>query len=122
MSTVGTFVADALAPLGTVRVRAMFGAEGVSLDGFSIGLIADDTLYLKVDPTDVTRFEAEGLGPFVYEQNGRPVVMSYRQAPAAAHADADVLREWAGPALIAAQKAKRSSPRRGPRTGLTRPW
>ncbi|WP_439534262.1 TfoX/Sxy family protein [Polymorphobacter sp.] len=122
MSSVGAFVSEALAPMGMVRVKAMFGGEGVSIDGFSVGLIAGDILYLKVDPGDVARYEAAGLGPFVYEKDGKPVVMSYRQAPAAAHVDAEVLREWAGPALAAAQKAIRSAPRRAPRGALTRPW
>jgi len=122
VSAIGAFVAEALAPLGMVRVRAMFGGHGVSLDGFSIGLIAGEQLYLKVDPADVKRFEAEGLGPFIYEKNGKPVAMSYRLAPAAAHEDADLLRQWAAPALVAAQKAMRAAPRRGPRGALTRPW
>jgi len=116
------FVEQALSPLGMVRVRAMFGVFGVSLDGFPIGLIVGDVLYLKAEPGDAGRFEAEGLGPFVYEKDGQPVAMSYWQAPAAAHLDAGVLRQWAATALLAAQKARRTAPRRGPRTGLTRAW
>jgi len=122
VTVLGDFLADALAPMGAVRVRAMFGGFGVSLDGFSVGIIAEDILYLKADPLDVSRFEAEDLGAFIYEKGGRPVAMSYRQAPAAAMRDAEVLRDWMAGALAAAKKAKRQEPRRGPRTGLTRGW
>jgi len=122
VSLLADWVKAALAPLGVVRVRAMFGGESVSLDGYPVALIAGEQLYLKAEAGDVSRFETEGLGPFVYERDGRPVAMSYWQAPAAAHEDGDVLRAWAGPALLAAQKARRMEPRRGPRTGLTRAW
>jgi DNA transformation protein len=121
MTSLAPWLEEALGPLGTVRVRAMFGGHGVSLDGLSIGLVADDVLYLKCDAQTLARFEAEGLGPFLHEKDGRMVAMSYRRAPDAAMDDGDVLREWAGLALEAARRAKRSAPRRAPR-GLARGW
>jgi DNA transformation protein len=62
------------------------------------GLVADDTLYLKVDNGNRTRFEAAGLPPFTSTgKHGQPVIMSYHQAPPESLEDAAVLcvlRHW----------------------------
>lgn len=113
---------EALAPMGAVQVRAMFGGHGVSLDGLSVGLIADDVLYLKCDAQTVAVFEAEGLAPFMYDKGGAMMPMSYRQAPDAAMDDGALLRLWVGRALEAARRVKRPLPRRAPRSGTARPW
>ncbi|GGI85034.1 DNA transformation protein tfoX [Polymorphobacter multimanifer] len=118
---------EALAPLGQIKVGAMFGGFGVSLDGLAFGLVADDLLYLKCDDATEARFVAEGLAPFAYEKAGVMVAQNrrgrYRRAPDAAMDDAEVLREWAGLALAAARRVKRpAGPRRGPRSSLSRPW
>jgi DNA transformation protein len=104
------YLHDHLAPLGLVRIRRMFGGAGVSIDGFSVGLIADDLLYLKVDKISISRFEDENLPPFLYDKGGRMVAMSYHRAPDAAYDDPEVLRQWAELALAAAVRAK--TPRR----------
>lgn len=122
MSGLTDWLNEALSPLGAVRVRAMFGGHGVSLDGLPFGLIADDVLYLKCDAESEGRFVAEGLAPFVYDKGGTPVAMSYRRAPDAAMDDGEVLREWAVLALAAARRARKPAARRGPRSGLTRAW
>lgn len=123
---IADWLEEALAPLGVVLVRAMFGGHGLSVDGFSVGLIADDVLYLKCDGATSAAFEAAGLEPFMYDKGGVMVAMSYRRAPDAALDDADVLREWAGLALEAARRTKRPAPRtlprRGPRGATARPW
>jgi DNA transformation protein len=97
---------DLLAPLGDVRVRAMFGGYGVYLGQLMFGLVADDTLYLKVDNGNRTRFEAAGLPPFTSTgKHGQPIIMSYQQAPPESLEDAAVLCEWAREALEAARRA-----------------
>ena len=72
---------ELLAPLGSVRVRRMFGGHGVYLDGLFMAIIADDELYLKAD--DITRaaFDAESCAPFVYSKDGKDMTMNYRRAP-----------------------------------------
>lgn len=102
----------ALAPLGHVRIRAMFGGHGVSIDGLSVGLIADGTLYLKVDAQNEPRHTALGLGRFIYDGKGKPIAMSYAEIPPDAYDDPEVLTDWAEAALAA---ARRSRPRRRPR-------
>ncbi len=72
------FITDQLTAFGPVRIRNMFSGAGVYADDVMFALIADDTLYLKADESSVPAFEAEGMGPFVYESEGRkPIAMSY---------------------------------------------
>ena len=107
------FLVDELGPLGPVSVRRMFGGGGVFIDGSMLALISDDRLYFKVDDALRPRFEAAGLHPFVYERKtGKPVVMSFWQAPEDVFDDPDALRDWASAALAAARRAQKKAPRR----------
>lgn len=108
-----THVSDLLAGVGPVRIRKMFGGYGVYTGEVMFGLVADDTLYFKVDDQNRPRYEAAGLPPFTYERKGAPaVVMSYCQAPPEALDDAATLCEWAAEAIEAARRAKADKPRR----------
>jgi DNA transformation protein len=72
------FLKDQLAGFGPVAIRRMFGGAGVYADDVMFGLIADDTLYLKVDGTTVPAFKAEGMRAFTYTaKGGKPISMSY---------------------------------------------
>ncbi len=103
---------DMLAPLGDVRFRSMFGGFGVYVDGVMFGLIADETLYLKVDDENRTAFEDAGTGPFVYQHASRPpTAMSYYQAPPDAMEDSDALLEWARSGAAAAFRADAAKPK-----------
>ena len=88
----------------------MFGGAGVFLDGLMFGLIADDTLYLKVDDRNRADFEALSLPPFTYSKNGKDFAMSYCLAPADILEDPHDLVAWARKAFeaaLAGQKGKR---------------
>ncbi len=66
---------------GPITTRRMFGGHGVWHQGLMIGLVASDTLYLKVDEETRGQFEAQGLGPFEYSRKGKTVALSYHRAP-----------------------------------------
>lgn len=100
--------------LGRVSARAMFGGWGLYREGRMFGLIAEDTLYLKADATNRPLFEAEGLGPFVYEGKGKPVSMSYYEVPPVALDDAAEMRPWALSAYDAALRAGAPKPLKKP--------
>lgn len=118
MSASDSFIAhltESLAGLGPVAVKRMFGGGGVYADGVMFGLIADDVLFLKADEASKAAFEAEGLGPFVYDGKGKPMTMSYWQAPERLHDDPDEMVAWARAALSVARRAaaaKAKGPRR----------
>ncbi len=101
------FVLEQLEPLGGASARRMFGGVGLFRDGLMFGLIATDTLYLKVDDGNRGDYEAAGTGPFLYTREGREIALSYYEAPAELFDDADELSAWARRAFEAAMRAKK---------------
>lgn len=89
----------------------MFGGVGIYSGDIFFALIADDTLYFKVDDANRADFEARGMGPFrPYGETGE--VMQYYQVPEDLLEDADALRPWAEGAIAAARR-KKTRARRG---------
>jgi len=109
MSAFAEYVVEILAPLGPVTPRRMFGGHGIFYDSLMIGLIADDSLYLKVDPISKADFEALELPPFEYSKNGKPFAMSYHLAPEAIYDDPDEARHWALKAYDAALRSQKKN-------------
>jgi DNA transformation protein len=88
------FVLEQLAGVKSVRARAMFGGLGLYSNDVFFGIVAADTLYLKVDDTNRVRYEAEGMRAFKPYAD-RPSTMSYYQVPARVLEDRDELTAWA---------------------------
>ena len=112
--TFGEFLQDELRPLGQVTVRRMFGGAGVYCDGLMFGLVADDTLYFRVDDGNRGAFEAEGLAPFIYDGKGRTIVLPYWRVPERLFDEPDEMLVWARAALAAARRVaatKKSKPK-----------
>ena len=107
---------ELFAPLGTVRPKSMFGGWGFYLDELFFALIADETLFLKVDAETEAAFSAAACYPFTYTyKDGRSVTMAYWSAPEEAMESPPMMRDWARLALGAALRAKqpaRKRPRR----------
>jgi DNA transformation protein len=102
-----TFILDQLTRVvPQLRARSMFGGVGIYAGKLFFALIADDTLYFKVDDTNRPDFQRLGMGPFQpYGEDGE--VMQYYQVPAALLEDSEALRPWAEKAIaVAANKAK----------------
>ena len=107
------YILEQLQPLGGVTHRRMFGGVGLSRHDLFFALIAQDTLYLKVDDANRAAFEAAGCEPF--KPFGGDKAMSYWSAPLDALEDPDALAEWAGKGIEAAARAKsKPKPRRKP--------
>lgn len=107
MSVNETFVAlleECLAGVGPITVRRMFGGAGVYADGTMFALVADDELYFKADEATRGAFEAEGLGPFVYDARGKPMTMSYWRIPGRLFDDPAEMTAWARSALAVARR------------------
>jgi DNA transformation protein len=95
-----------------IRGRSMFGGVGIYGGEFFFGLIADDTLYFKVDESNRPEFEARGMDPFrPYGEDGE--VMQYYRVPDDLFDDPEALGQWAEKAIIVARRAKSRPPRRG---------
>lgn len=106
MSEYTDYLRDVLAPFGPVTMRRMFGGYGIYHDGVMFALVADETLYLKVDAQSLGDFERAGLEPFEYDKGGRAVRMSYRRAPEEIYEDAELAADWARRAYEAALRAR----------------
>ena len=114
-----TFVLEQLAGVKSVRARAMFGGVGLYAGDLFFGILAADTLYLKVDDSTRDPYDAAGM-PAFKPYADRPMSMSYYQVPARVIEDGDELASWARAAVRVAagatsRKARRSSRSQRPR-------
>ncbi|MDR3412568.1 MAG: TfoX/Sxy family protein [Formivibrio sp.] len=104
---------EQLAPLGTLRARAMFGAFGLYCDDLFFAIVDDDVLYIKVDDVCRSEFEAEGLRPFTYPmKDGTTSTLSYYPLPDFSLENQHELVFWAKKGLAAALRAKNSGKKR----------
>lgn len=87
------FVLDQLEPLD-VLPRGMFGAIGLYCRGAFFGIIANDTLYMKVDDSNRAMYEREEASRFKPFPN-RPASMNYYAVPLAVLESAPQLLRWA---------------------------
>jgi len=101
------FLKDAFAEFGEVTIRKMFGGAGVYRDGVMFGLVAQSTLYLRSDATTAPDFEAEDMGPFVYDARGKENAMPYHEVPERLLEDGEALAEWSQKAFAIALAAKK---------------
>jgi DNA transformation protein and related proteins len=105
---------DLLSSVGPVKARAMFGGYGLSLDGVSIGLIAEDRLYLRVDDASRGEFEKAGSAPFIYPSKNGPMTMkSYWAIPEDAVDDAERAAKWGQLAVEASRRAEATKGAKG---------
>jgi DNA transformation protein len=94
----------------------MFGGVGVYADELFFALLAEDTLYFKVDDTNRPDFEARGLDPFrPYGEGGE--TMGYFRVAEDLLEDPEELRVWADKAIAVARRAKRPPASRPPKSG-----
>lgn len=89
------YIKDQLDSVGDVTLRKMFGGAGVFLSGRVFGLIADDTLYFKVDDSNrrfYLKAAMEQFRPFP----DKDMMMPYYRVPESVLEDDDELCRWAG--------------------------
>jgi DNA transformation protein len=104
------FLREQLTPLGRVTLRRMFGKTGVFCDGVMLGMVTDNTLYLRVDDGNRAAFEeARAFPPLSYEKKGESIDLSFWRAPERLFDETDELLHWARLALAAARRVKRAS-------------
>ena len=106
------YLHDLFSAFAPVTTRAMFGGHGVYRDGTIIGIVIDETLYLKVDAQTRAVFEAAGCQPFVYEAKGKAVPMSYWTVPDEALDSPQEFRAWAQRAWEAALRKPKARPKK----------
>jgi DNA transformation protein len=91
-----------------IRDRSMFGGLGIYAGDLFFALIAEDTLYFKVDDSNRADFEERGSSPFrPFGEAG--AVMQYYEVPADLLEDPEALRPWMDRA-VAVARAKKKTP------------
>ena len=89
-----------------VRARSMFGGFGIYAGDLFFALIANDTLYFKVDDSNRPDFVKLGMKPFQPYGEGSEG-MKYYQVPDDLLEDPDALRPWVDKSVaVAAHKRK----------------
>lgn len=96
-----TFVLDQLEELGDVMPRSMFGGIGLYYRDVFFGILARDTLYLKVDDRSLPDYERAGSKPFNPYPN-RSGSMRYYSVPVGVLESSMELAAWARKAISAA--------------------
>ena len=110
------FLKEQLAPLGHLTMRRMFGKTGLFCDRLMLGMVADNTLYFRVDDHNRTAFEeAASFPPLNYSKKGSPIDLSFWRAPERLFDEPDELVTWARAALAAASRVAAKRGRTAPR-------
>jgi DNA transformation protein and related proteins len=95
---------DLFAPFGKVKLRRMFGAEGLFRDGLMFGIVYRERIYFKTNEDSRQAFITEGASPLYYEfKNAEGVLTSYYELPDRLYDDPDELTEWARAAFAVAR-------------------
>ncbi len=112
-ATLIDYVAECLAPIGSVTSRKMMGGATLYCDGTIFAILAGDALWFKSDATSDPVWEEQGCEKFTYDfGNGRTGSMNYRRAPDDVYDDPDALRHCAALALEASARAPVKRPRK----------
>ena len=99
------FVLEQLAGLEGVAWRCMFGGVGLYQEELFFGLVAHDTLYLRVDDSNRADYTARGAAPFRPYAARPHVSMSYFEAPADVLDNTAELVAWARRSVAVARRA-----------------
>ncbi len=94
-----------------VTARAMFGGYGLYIEDVMFALIAEETVYFKVDDGNRDDFEAWHMPPFTYDGKGQPITMSYSEIPPSIWEDLAALVPWVERAHAAGKRSKQGQRR-----------
>ena len=112
------YLREQLEPLGRVSMRRMFGKTGVFCDGAMLGIVSDDTLYVRVDAHNRALFvEAAAHPPLNYAKGGRLIDLAFWRVPERLIDEPDELLDWARAALAAARRVAAKRPQKPQRRG-----
>ncbi len=100
-----SFVLDQLGELGDVTPKSMFGGVGLYHRGIFFGILARDTLYLKVGDSNRADYERAKMKPFRPYPN-RGGTMKYHAVPLEVLESPIELALWARKAIAVAEAGR----------------
>ena len=104
-SSLASYVAEQLAPLGRISSRAIFGGVGVFIDDRLLGIVMGDKLYLHTDKSNLDDYVARGMQQFKPYPNAFDLTTDHHQVPPEIVDDPAQLKRWGEQALAAAIEA-----------------
>jgi len=110
------FLREQFSPLGRLAFRRMFGKTGIFCDGVMFAMVADNTLYVRVDvESEATFKEAAAFPPLNYSKKGFTIDLAFWRVPERLFDEPDELVAWGRAALAAAHRiaTKRVRPTAG---------
>jgi DNA transformation protein len=109
-----TYALDQLSSVQGLHAKPMFGGFGLYAENVFFGILAADTLYLKVDDSNRSDYEkakAPAFRPFT----NRPMSMSYYAVPLSVLEASPRLALWAERSIAVARSARKTSRKPPPR-------
>jgi DNA transformation protein and related proteins len=103
-------IQDLFQELGPVRIRRMFGGQGIYAGERMFALEAGGSLFLKADDVNRPLLQEAGSRPFVYGANGRTATMSYWSMPEDGLDDPSAAAHWGRLAVEAARRSAAGKP------------
>jgi len=107
MSQYVEYLKEVFSEFGPIQPRRMFGGYGIFHKGLMLGLVAEDTLYLKADETISPYFIDRELEQFSYKKQGKSFKMSYFMAPDDLFDDPEEAKIWAERSYASAVRSKK---------------
>ncbi len=90
------YLAELLAPLGSVSIRRMFGGAGLFRGTAMFGIVDGGAVYLKASAESQAVFVAAGAVPFTYStKNGRRSLKTFMSLPEGLLDEPVVFLDWA---------------------------
>ena len=81
MSEFTEFLHEVFELAGPITIRRMFDGHTLYFDGLPVGIVYEDTLYLKAYTETRQAFEALQLPQFTYRKKEKTIALPYFQAP-----------------------------------------
>lgn len=106
-SSLASYVAEQLAPLGRISSRAIFGGVGVFIDDRLLAIVMGEKLYLHTDKSNLDDYVSRGMQQFKPYPNAFDLTTDHHEVPQDVVNDADQLKVWGERALNAAIEAAR---------------
>lgn len=107
-SSLASYVAEQLAPLGRISSRAIFGGVGVFIDDRLLAIVMGEKLYLHTDKSNLDDYVARGMQQFKPYPNAFDLTTDHHEVPQEIVNDVEQLKVWGERALNAAIESARA--------------
>lgn len=94
---------------GPITIKRMFDGHTLYYQGLPVGIVYDNTLFLKADAETRAEFEKRNLPQFTYQKKDKTIGLPYFQAPEEIFEDLHEAAIWLKRAFEASLRSKTKS-------------